>query len=307
MSKLVKYIQQEKAKIKPPHILIVENDPSLARLINEHLQNIYMITIVPDGRSAIEACQDIPPNLIIIDTSITDMTALDLFQNLYTVKIIHRVPIMFLVHTGHSHSDRMAALEAGVDDYISKPFDIMELQLRIRNNLPHPTQSVDMITGLPGWMAVEKEIGQRLVTPHWSMSLFMLEHLHPYEMQYGLIAANNVRRAFANLVMDVVDEIGAFDDFIGTIGESAIVQTATHDCHEEIAYRLRREFRALLKQWYPSTVLAQGFAQMPDGRRAKLLTLSTTAVSSKMKPFEDSLDVIATAEDLRNKRQLVAE
>ena len=304
MSKLVKYIQQEQAKIKPPHILLVENDPSLASLIREHLHTIYTISTVPDGRSAIEACQEHTPNLIIIDTGIQDMKALDLFQNLYTVKIIHRVPIMFLVHANHSHSDRMAALDAGVDDYIGKPFDIVELQLRIRNNLPRPTQSVDMITGLPGWMAVEEEVAQRLTTPHWSMSLFMLEHLRPYEMQYGLIATNNVRRAFANMVMDVVDEIGAFDDFIGAIGDDAIVQTATHDCHEEIAFRLRREFRALLKQWYPSTVLAQGFAQLPDGRRAKLLSLSTTAVSSQMKPFEDSLDVIATAEDLR-KRQPV--
>ena len=41
----------------------------------------------------------------------------------------------------------------------------------------------------------------------------MLEHLRPYEIQYGVIAANNVRRSFANLVMDVIDEIGAFDDF----------------------------------------------------------------------------------------------
>ena len=74
---------------------------------------------------------------------------------------------------------------------------------------------------------------------------------------------------------------------------------------KKFPFRLRREFRALLKQWYPSTVLAQGFAQLPDGRRVKLLSLSTTAVSNQMKPFEDSLDVITTAEDLRL-RQLAA-
>lgn len=302
MSKLVKFIQQEKAKIQPPSILIVENDPAIAFFIHDYLKKDYRIRIAKTGQDALTACEDHPPNLILIDTGITDMTALDLFKNLYTVKIIHRIPIIFLVHANHSHADRVAALDAGVDDYISKPFDIVELQLRIRNLLPQPTESVDLITGLPGWMAVEKEVADRLQTPHWTMSLFILEHLRPYEMQYGLIAANNVRRSFAHLLMETVDDIGAFDDFIGTIGDDAFVMTATHNCHEEIAYRLRQEFRALLRKWYPPTILAQGFSQLPDGRRVKLLSLSTTAVSNEMKPFTTSLDVITTAEALRDQK-----
>ncbi len=306
MSKLVKYIQQEQAKIQPSHILLVENDPAIATLIRDYLQDSYKITIVPDGRSAITACQDSPPNLILIDTAIQDMKAIDLFENLYTVKIIHRVAILFLVQANHAHTERMVALEAGVDDYIAKPFDIVELELRVRNNLPRPTQTVDIITGLPGWMATLNEIEQRLTTPYWTISLFMLEHLRPYELQYGMIAANNVRRSFANLIIDAVDELGAFDDFMGTIGEDAIVQTATDNRHEEIAFRLRREFRALLKQWYPSPVLAQGFAQLPDGRRAKLLSLTATAVTNQIKSFNGSFDVLATAENL-SKRQLVTE
>ena len=92
---------------------------------------------MPDGQSAIAACQDHPPNLIMIDTGIQDMKAIDLFQNsVYGKNYPSCTRSCSSYKANHSHSDRMAALEAGVDDYIHKPFDIQELLLRVRNNLP---------------------------------------------------------------------------------------------------------------------------------------------------------------------------
>ncbi len=299
MKSLVEYIQKERAKIQPPRILIVESDTAVAALLQEHLRKEYEVTVVDNGRDAITHSQQKPPQLILIDTNLPDMPALDLFQHLYSFKLVHRIPILFLGQSDDAHTVKMAALDAGVDDYIAKPFDVLELQLRLKNALPPSRQSVDMITGLPDWMAVEEEIEYRLTTPEWTLSLFVLEHLRAYHYLNGAIATNNVRRAVGNALLDLADELGDFDDFVGVIGPQAFILLAKRPYHEQISLALRRRFHTERQTWYPPDVLAHKFVTLPNGKRAPLITLSATAVPSRLKPFNDALDVLSAAEKLR--------
>ncbi|HID51310.1 MAG TPA: response regulator transcription factor [Anaerolineae bacterium] len=299
MKSLVEYIQKERAKIQPPRILIVESDTAVAALLQEHLGREYDVIVTENGRDAIARCQQKSPQLILIDTNLPDMPALALFQQLYNFKLIHRIPILFLGQSDDSHQVKMAALDAGVDDYIPKPFDVLELQLRLKNALPPSRQSVDMITGLPDWQAVEEELAYRLTTPAWTLSLFVIEHLRAYHFLNGAIATNNVRRAVGNGLLDLVDELGDFDDFVGAIGPQAFILVAKRPYHEQISLALRRRFHAERQTWYPPDVLAHKFVTLPNGKRAPLITLSATAVPSRLKSFTDALDILAVAEKLR--------
>ncbi len=301
MKSLVEYIQKERAKIQPPRILIVESDTAVAALLQEHLGQEYDLMITGNGRDAISRSQQKPPQLVLIDTNLPDIPALDLFRRLRSFKQAHHIPILFLGQSDDSHTDKMAALDAGVDDYIPKPFDVLELQLRLKNALPPSRQSVDMITGLPDWRAVEEEIAYRLTTPAWTLSLFVIEYLRVYHYLNGAIATNNVRRAVGNALLDLVDEMGDFDDFVGVVGPQAFILLAKRPYHDQISLALRRRFHAGRQTWYPPDVLAHKFVTLPNGKRAPLITLSATAVPGRFKPFKDALHVLSTAEKLRAK------
>lgn len=299
MKSLVEYIQKERAKIQPPRILVVESDTAVAALLQEHLGDKYDVIVVENGREAITRSQQKSPQLVLIDTNLPDMTALDLFRQLYNFKLIHRIPILFLGQSDEAHAVKMAALDAGVDDYIAKPFDVLELKLRLKNTLPPARRAVDMITGLPDWQAVEGEIAYRLTTQSWTLSLVVIEYLAAYHYLNGAIATNNVRRAVGNALLDLVDELGDFDDFVGVIGPQAFILLAKRPYHEEIFLALRRRFRAERQTWYPPDVLAHKLVTLPNGKRAPLITLSATAVPSRLITFQDATDVLAAAEKLR--------
>ncbi len=301
MSLLRARLQQELARIRPATILIVEPDPVIAALLCDHLSD-YQTHVVGNGRDARTYCQQTPPDLILIDTALPDTDALKLFQQLLPVKFTNHIPIFFLGQLGDDRDQRMKALEIGVDDYISKPFDIVELHFRVKNALPGPAQSVDLVTGMPGWPAIHTYLQRRLTHPDWTLIFIHVAYMSAYHDLYGAIAGQRARRTIATMLHDLLDQLGELDDIIGTLSEPEFVIITASEHHGRMINLIERRFQAEYHNWYSPQEVAVGRVQLPDGRRAPLMTPTTAVVTGRTKTFAATLDVIEAAEALRQQQ-----
>jgi DNA-binding response OmpR family regulator len=110
-------------------ILVVEDDRALARIITHNLQfEGFDVDWAEDGRSAIHFNRSRPPNLIVLDLMLPDVRGFDLFHALHQVS---QAPVIILTARSQ-RKDKLIGLDAGADDYITKPFDLSELLARVR-------------------------------------------------------------------------------------------------------------------------------------------------------------------------------
>jgi DNA-binding response OmpR family regulator len=298
MNHLTTRLQQELSRIKPTTVLIVEPDPYLGRMLGDYLAG-YMWQVVDNGRDALTFCQQTPPHLLLIDTDLPDMPALQLFQQLQPLQLINHIPIFFLGQPDDGRDQRMKALEMGVDDYITKPFDVVELQFRIKNALPRPTHSVDLVTGLAGWPAIHQDLQARLTRPDWSFLLIHISHMAAYQDVYGAVAGQRVRRTVADQLNGVVDEFGELDDLVGVLSAHEFVIITRSGQHGRMLAQFQQQFTAASRRWYSPAELATAQIQLPNGSRAPLMTLATAVAPARTPSFATPLDVIDFAETLR--------
>lgn len=112
------------------NILLVEDDPEITRLINLHFNTAqYNLTCCATGKEALKNIETENYNLIILDISLPDSNGMEICKKLRATDA--NTPVMML--TCHAEeSDKVLALELGADDYVTKPFGILELLARVK-------------------------------------------------------------------------------------------------------------------------------------------------------------------------------
>lgn len=112
-----------------PRILLAEDEPSLAEGIQENLEaEGYVVNVAGDGAQAISKALAFPYDLIVLDVMMPQIDGLQVCEKIRQAGL--QTPVMFLT-VKSSTEDRIKGLEAGGDDYLSKPFHLQELLLRV--------------------------------------------------------------------------------------------------------------------------------------------------------------------------------
>lgn len=120
------------------HILLVEDDPRLSEFIEAELSlEGYRVTVAPNGMDGLSMARDIQPDLLILDWMLPGISGLDVCLRLRNTGI--QVPIIMLTAKDEV-PDRVVGLNAGADDYVTKPFSMEELLARVKARLrrTHP-------------------------------------------------------------------------------------------------------------------------------------------------------------------------
>ena len=138
-------------------ILIVEDEESLADSVRYNLEREgYLVSVAVDGRQALERFRAEPPALVILDLMLPEVSGLDLCR---AIRAESAVPII-MVTAKDSEADKVAGLELGADDYVTKPFSVRELVSRVRAHLrraamsPEATAAGDVLAAGPVEMDV---------------------------------------------------------------------------------------------------------------------------------------------------------
>jgi two-component system KDP operon response regulator KdpE len=110
-------------------VLVVDDEPQILRALRINLQaRQFEVVAAADGATALDAAKNQRPDLLILDLGLPDLDGVDVIRSL---RAWTDVPIIVLSGRAGS-SDKIAALDAGADDYVTKPFNIEELLARMR-------------------------------------------------------------------------------------------------------------------------------------------------------------------------------
>jgi len=110
-------------------ILIVDDEPKITQLVRDYLERSgFAVVSARDGREAVMRARTDKPDLIVLDLGLPDQDGLDVTRQL---RRDSQVPIIMLT-ARDAEADRVAGLELGADDYVSKPFSPRELVARVR-------------------------------------------------------------------------------------------------------------------------------------------------------------------------------
>ena len=121
-----------------PHILVIDDEPQILRALRTILtEKKFRVTTASRGEEALALAAANPPDLIILDLGLPDLSGLEVCTRLRTWT---QTPIIVL-SVRDAEQDKVAALDRGADDYLSKPFGIEELLARIRVSLRHAAQA----------------------------------------------------------------------------------------------------------------------------------------------------------------------
>jgi two-component system phosphate regulon response regulator PhoB len=113
-------------------ILVIEDESDIAELIRYNLENAgFTVTLASDGRVALGLAQSLKPDLILLDWMLPHMSGIDICGCLRENPDTREIPIILLTARGEEH-DKIVGLNAGADDYVTKPFSPAELVARIR-------------------------------------------------------------------------------------------------------------------------------------------------------------------------------
>ena len=115
------------------HILVVEDEADIANLIKHSLERVpeFVVSIAASGDAAMRSLVDNPPDLMVLDLNLPVMSGTDICRRVRGSAKTAQLPIIMLT-ARTDEADRVAGLELGADDYVTKPFSLRELGARVR-------------------------------------------------------------------------------------------------------------------------------------------------------------------------------
>ena len=281
-------------------ILVVEDDPDIANMLRIYFSGQdYQVEVASRGSDALDMCRKQLPDVVVLDIMLPDMDGYTVCRQLRTTTRTSHVPIIFLTQKDE-RSDRIAGLELGADDYVTKPFDIEELKLRVKGAIrQHQRMNMtDPRTGLPSGRLIEEQLRDLMRKDNWSLILAGIDHMASFNDVYGFVAAGEVLRFTALLLNSVVDEMGTSNDFIGHASSETFVIITMTDNVPAIVDKLKQRFNSEVNTHYNFLDSERGGIELPDGSIAPLMSLSCGVVSSKT-PFADIREITEAAAELR--------
>jgi diguanylate cyclase (GGDEF)-like protein len=264
-------------------VLVVEDDLDVAEALLELLARAgYCTRHAHSGEMALRLAAEARPDVVLLDLGLPDIDGLDLCSRLRSDARWNVVTIIGL--TARSRlADRVAGLQRGLDDYVTKPFRSVELLARIEASLRHSHRERDTspLTLLPGNAAIERALVQGLESGvDFAVCYFDIDRFKSYNDRYGFNAGDRVIRAVAEIGQLTLAE--GSGGFLGHIGGDDFVAVIRPEEAERFCSALLARFEAVVRASYSREDLERGSIEVVDRggvlRMSPLLGLSVAVV-----------------------------
>jgi DNA-binding response OmpR family regulator len=289
-------------------ILVVDDEQDIANMLKIYFTGQgYDMELAHRGGDALKMTQQQLPQLIVLDINLPDMDGYTICKTLRTNTRTKHIPIIFLTQKDE-RSDRIAGLELGADDYITKPFDIEELHLRIANAIRASERMglTDPRSGLPSGRLIEDALRDLLRAEQWAYMDIRLTFFDQFKDKYGFVAGDEVLRFTAMLISEIVDTKGSPEDFIGHAGGDNFVLITQPNTAPDIKDLLEKRFNEEVQGHYSYKDREQGGIRMDDGlgneRLIPLMTVAIGLVTSE-REFSDIREITEAAAEERRRAQ----
>jgi PleD family two-component response regulator len=237
-----------------PHILIVEDQANTAEMLTSYFKaQGYEVTAVGWGNDALSFVEETVPDLVVLDIRLPDIDGYEVCRRLRAHRRTEHVPVIFLTER-RERKDRLTGLEMGAVDYVTKPFDVQELRLRVRNVLRRSSleQLSHPITGLPASTLADERLLDLLTSSDWAVLSVGLRGLKEFAESYGFVARDDVMRAVALMLSHVVSESRDPGAFVGHMDDSTFFVVIAPDKVDQVQEALTVRLNEAMAFFYPS-------------------------------------------------------
>jgi PleD family two-component response regulator len=286
-------------------LLVVEDDIDIGNMLKIYFSGMeFDVDVAMRGKDALEKTRQVLPHLIVLDIMLPDIDGYEVCRNLRTNMRTSHIPVIFLTQKDE-RSDKLQGLELGADDYITKPFDIEELKLRVQGAIRRSEREslTDPRSGLPAGRLIEDQLRRIIRERGWALLDARVNNFEPFKDVYGFVAGDDVLRFTSMLIGEVVDELGTTSDFIGHAGGDNFIIITREEKAESIKARLKDRFDTEVQTHYNFMDRQQGFVQAPtaDGTTVKVsfMTMSVGIVSPSAHSFADIREITELAAEAR--------
>jgi len=257
-------------------ILIVEDDPDVAEMLTAYFRSQdYDVFTVNWGEDGVRSSLQVNPDLVILDIRLPDIDGYEVARRMRGDRRTADIPIIFLTEK-RDRADRLQGLEIGADDYITKPFDVQELRLRVRNALKRVSQGslTNPVTGLPEGALVDEKLSEVLGKDGSSLLYVSLENMDAFREAYGFVASDDVLRAVSLMVVNTMREFSRPEDFLGHISNTNFILVVPPSNLAALSDKLRSRLDQAMEYFYPIKDRDQ-MAKRPDRLTARLVDVAS--------------------------------
>jgi len=272
---------------KKGKIFFVEDDVDLLEMLSAYFQvQGYEVSSALRGLDAIRAIGEQIPDVVVLDINLPDIDGYEVCRRMRRKRRTQQIPVIFLTQK-LERKDKLAGLELGAVDYITKPFDIQELRLRVRNTLRRITLGSmrNPVTGLPEGYFVQERLEQMLGQPEWAVVLAGVQGLKEFRDQYGFVTADDVSRAVTLMIANAVQEVGDDDDFVGHTESGEFVIITTPEKGASLAERCLVRLRPSIQYFYPASERQQ-LRFLPESKRLRVRVAAFSSLDQEVTDVE---------------------
>ena len=286
-------------------LLVVEDDIDIGNMLKIYFSGMeFDVDVAVRGSDALERTKQVLPHLIVLDIMLPDIDGYEVCRSLRTNMRTSHIPVIFLTQKDE-RSDKLQGLELGADDYITKPFDIEELKLRVQGAIKRSEREslTDPRSGRPAGRLIEEQLRRIIRQKGWALLDARVNNFDSFKDVYGFVAGDDVLRFTSMIIGEVVDEIGTTSDFIGHAGGDNFIIITTEEKAAALKTRLKERFNNEVQTHYNFMDRQQGFVQAPtaDGTTVKVpfMTISVGIVSPSAHSFADIREITELAAEAR--------
>jgi len=287
-----------------PRLLIVEDDVDIGNMLKIYFSGLdYQVDVAVRGGDALEKTKKALPHLIVLDIMLPDIDGYEVCRNLRTNMRTSHIPVIFLTQKDE-RSDKLQGLELGADDYITKPFDIEELKLRVQGAIRRSEREslTDPRSGLPAGRLIEEQLRRIIREKEWALLDIRINHFEAFRDVYGFVAGDDVLRFTAMIIGEVLDETGSSTDFVGHAGGDNFIIITTENAAVTIKQRLKERFAEEVLTHYNFIDREQGYivSQTTNGpMNTPFMTLAVGIISPGEYGFADIREITEAAAEAR--------
>lgn len=277
-------------------ILIVEDDVDLVEMLSAYFRvQGYEVETASWGEDAVKLALNKLPDLILLDIRLPDIDGFEVCRRLREVRKTQSVPVIFLTEK-RERSDRLSGLELGAVDYITKPFDVQELRLRVRNVLRRSQfqAMVNPVTGLPEGEPVREKLEAMLQGNDWGLVLAGIRNLGQFRNRYGFVASDDVARAVSLMLTKTVQEqnTAGESDFIGHVDAVDFLIITSGDRATRLAKKCEMRLAPAVPYFYPAIDREQ-VSKLPEADRLVVNVSCLAANNGQYKTIDDLRQALA--------------
>jgi CheY-like chemotaxis protein len=247
-------------------LLVVEDDPDTGSLLRMYFTGLdYDVEWAGRGEDGIALAQHHSPDLVLLDVNLPDINGNEVCERLRASPRTSHIPIIMLSEK-IAQSDRMAGLGAGAQDYVTKPFDLEELRLRVQNLVARALRDnlTDPRTRLPTGAWIEDQVRRGAARPGWHVLEARIDSFQPFLDQNSFLAGDEVLQFAAHVLREVTEQDGTPEDFIGHAAHDAfLVLTGAQD-PAALAQHLQTRFNDGVLAHYGFMDREQGYILIRD-------------------------------------------